>query len=248
MRLPVAIWWWVLVFLVLGGSPLYGQAKIDLDRTTLFASDKPLELPAVNQLIDSALRYSPVLLQQDAEMAIKQLEIIGAKRQWLDFINGFSDVKYGSVDNFLYQADVDEFANSSAITTRYNLGLQLKFSVFDLVDRRRKKKIALLELDKASAKHQELEKSLKQQIITLYNDVELAYKILEIKSQAYEVQAMTVTLAEKQFAEGTMELLAYSGIMTAVSKAATEYEIALKNYHTYYQLLEELCGVDLAKL
>ncbi|MEA3317511.1 MAG: TolC family protein [Bacteroidota bacterium] len=203
-------------------------------------------LPSIAAIVDSALINSPVLKQQNCEIIIKQIEYKRTKINYLDYIKVFSDYKYGSVDNIFYAGG--EAQSNTAVASRYNVGVGLSLSIFDLVDRKNNKIIADNELGKSKYKKDELVKNLTEEIITLYNDLLLAEKLVRIKGETRDAQELYFQIAEKQFREGQLNIANYTSIISTKSKSIIEYESVVSNYKKLYMLLEEIVGVKLNKI
>jgi outer membrane protein TolC len=59
---------------------------------------------------------------------------------------------------------------------------------------------------------------------------------------------MLMDMANQQFQQGDITIGDYTSVMGLASKAESDYEIAKRDFYTWYQQLERLVGVRLDKL
>ncbi|MEA3444263.1 MAG: TolC family protein [Bacteroidota bacterium] len=212
--------------------------------------DESFYLPPVAALIDSAMVNSPLLRQYDAGLEISILGLESTKKDWTDYLFTTSEVKYGSTDNVVFSKDDTEYSNAinAIVTTRYNVGVGLRMSLFDIVDRKRRIAIADQEMKLSQAKREEMIRQIRQEVTLLYNAVVLSQRILTIKSETQQAKILHFNLAEKQFLAGEIGVSEYATIIEMIAKSSAEYEKSKMDFTNTYFLLEEAVGINLQEI
>ncbi len=228
--------------------------KLGLDpfkiETESVFSDEDFYLPTIEALIDSALIYSPILKQFDANLEITSLLLKSSKINWTEYISTSADIKYGSTDNVVFTQQASEYSSGiNAInTTRYNLGVGVKMNVFDIINRNNKIEIAKFEKDIAEAQRDEPIQIIIQNVTLLYNRVILSQRILVIKSETQQAKLLHFNLAEKQFLSGEIPVSEYSSIIGIIAKSSAEFENAKMDFKNAYFLLQQAVGIKIQNI
>jgi len=232
------------------GNPLFCQDperkrnSADFNETSEFAGFK---IPALGQLIDSALIHSPLLDEQQALIKIRELQQKSASNEWARYILFFSEYRYGSI-NILIADGVPINYGQNSNSTWYNVGARFQLTIFDMLDLRRKNKIAATQIDYEKSKESELKRMIQDDVIRLWNKLVAFKEIVAINEDHIAAQESNIFYAEQQFKAGDIPLIEYSRIKEISIRARQEYQLAKKEFRETYLLLESLIGVKLSEM
>lgn len=215
-------------------------AKVSNQLETQFRS-----LPLLDALLDSTMVHSPLLKQQDEQIAIRQLQLERKRKQWLEYLNVETYIQYGNNANVIsssFDTGLNNNLNTTSIQTRYGTGLTFKYPIFNLFSRGKDISIARREISSASYQKAVLVQELRRTIIELYSKALLAHSLLVIKVGAMETSSLAVKLGEIDFRDSKISLSDLSKITDANMKNETEYQLALSDLRLSLELLQELSG------
>lgn len=203
-------------------------------------------LPTLQALIDSAIRYSPLIKLHDANISLNKKNILTEKRDWTSNLGMDANIRYGSVDNVVLSQTSTETADliSTTINTRYSTGLYIKLPLFDFVNRSNEIAIAKLEFEQAFQQKEQQIIELKKSIIVQYNDLLLKQKLLHLYNSNKETSELQLEMAENQFKNGRIELSDLARIQEAHTKAISSFETIKTEFIIAYYLLEEMTGIN----
>jgi outer membrane protein TolC len=205
------------------------------------------EIPSLEILIAAAIEHSPLLAGQEGVIALAQIKRETASRHWLEYITLASDLRYGT-DDFVYldreTAGYDLYAKPYE-TTRYNLGIRLDLSLFDLATRRQFNQSARIDVEMAHARKQELLQAVRNAVITQYYQLVLAQKTLEIMALQKTSSDLQAQMAELQFEKQSMDFIEYSKILEFHTKTLLDFEKAAAEFQKNKSLMQELTGLSL---
>jgi outer membrane protein TolC len=204
------------------------------------------EIPSLDTLLAAAIDHSPILAGQDQVIALTLLKKQMTNRQWLDFIKLESDVRYGTNDYvFLDRESLGYNVYSKPYeTTRYNAGIRLDLSLFDLATRRQLNQSAQIDVEMARARKQELLLAVKNAVITQYYQLILSKKSLEIMALQKASSELQVQMAELQFQKQSMDFIEYSKLLEFHTKTLLDYEKATAEFLKNESLMQELVGIS----
>lgn len=211
-----------LVCILFSTTNLVAQKDIELDSTTA----KTLRLRPLSILTDLALQNAPEIKANTIDVARQTLSYKAQKRSWADLINVQAATMYGN------GSILDATDNGS--TTRYilndrknlntNISLGIRVSAGDFLNRGTKADIQKIQIDRLGAERGMIEQHLKEVILTLYTQLELSLKKIQLKAEAVENQRIAMAMAEKYFKEGNFQASEYSTILAKVTSAEEQYE------------------------
>ncbi len=224
---------------------------LKLDTESIFENDAFM-LPPLAALIDSAIVYSPLLRQYDAQMEIRDLERRGVKNDWANNLYTIAEWKYGSTENVVFVEDGNNTiiggSANTARASRSQLGVGLRLTLFDITQRKRVVAIADAKYDYAAAQRDEIIQLIRKDVTLLFNDLILSQRLLTIKSETQQAKLLHFNLAEKQFLEGELPVSDYSKIIEMIAKSSAEFEEAKMDFTNKYFLLEMAVGLKLDEL
>jgi outer membrane protein TolC len=211
-----------------------------------------LELPPLASLIDSAVKYSPLVAYHQADMKQKLLEYEIVNRRWLENLSMESDIKYGMFDNLLITDDPAGTGSQGIISankqTRYSAGVGIRIPITDIINRKKEKQISMIAYQKSTLEREKAEQELRHILITQYNNLILNDRILKIKTENMNSLHLQLIMGEKQFANGELSLSEMGALKEIYSKAQIDFEMARSNFFTSYLILEDIVGIQLNAL
>jgi len=205
-------------------------------------------IPPLGALIDSAMAHSPLLNQQESMIRIREYQMKSQKLDWTRYLEAYSDYHYGTIDNVTIAAGGTSVGLQQGVSSRFSVGTRIGLSVFDLLDQRRKVKVAQEQLNFEEYKMDEVKKLVKNEVIKLYNQLTYMEKLILIKNDYLTQQNLNQTWAKKSFESGDINIEQYSQVVLNTSKAREEFELAKKDWKDAYMLLEELIGVSISSM
>ena len=222
---------------------------LKVDKETIF-EEGGFYLPPLSALIDSAFVNSPLLIQFGSENDILKSEVELARKAWTDYLYTQSEFKFGSTDNVTFSQEGNTYDSrvNTVVTSRYQIGLGLRFSAFDLIDRKHNIAIAKEKQRIAEAQLEGVRRQIRKEVTLLFNNVILTQRILTIKSETQQAKLLHFSLAEKQFLEGEISVSDYAGIIEMIAKSSADFETAKMDFTNAYFLLEESVGINLQEL
>jgi len=231
----------ILISIVLF-SNCFSQDNVD----SAFSNIPPLQV-----LIDSALEHSPVIKSQDAEVLIKEYNLSITRQQWLNYVQVIGDSKYGTYDNLIvnqYQTSNQSTAyNTSNVGTRLQIGLSLRFSIFDFIKAKNNKKIAIKELEQSVWRKEELNSYLRQTVIKQYHEVLMNHSLLKVKTDFLQQTKLAKDFSEKDYKSNIVEYFEVVRAADAYQKAMTDYEKTKTDFIVALLLLQDIVGINLSK-
>ena len=110
-----------------------------------------LLIPKLEVLIDSALVNNGMVNYRLLEIKAKEANLKSKQRYWTRNFGIQADTRYGTFDNYSTISGDNSSINLASDTQQmnYNVGLYLKFPVFDVVNRKAQIKRAKVEIEQA---------------------------------------------------------------------------------------------------
>ncbi|WP_162340265.1 TolC family protein [Cyclobacterium salsum] len=233
-----------LGFFTLGGSVL---AQQDGDVSGELDLNIPIEnqLPALDSLIDLAIGQHPTVRLNEALVGSAESRLKLAKKSWANLLRGYVDYGYGNqaiVTTGTQGADLSNIANG------YRTGLNLSIPLAEIINRGDRIKLQQNELQATFHKTREMELVIAEQVIEQYNDLLLAQRLMNIRSQMQEKARTNVLQMEMEFNLGNLDATSYMRNAEIHTIAQSEYENAKSSFFVAVQKLELLIGVPLGQL
>jgi len=217
------------------------------DKDTLnLADDKVnLNLPPLQNLIDSAIIHNPGIKVSDLELLNNIYRLKSEKSIWLKNIGLQGDVRYGTFNVFstnTSEGQTPDVVASQENEFNYGVGAFIKFPVYDIVNRKNQMKLADIELEKAKSTLESQKQVVRQMVITQHNDLILKFNVLKIKAKLLTLIDANTVLVEKEFQNGIINISEYTRISGIQSNAESDYEKARIDFITCYMILEDMVG------
>lgn len=203
-----------------------------------------LKLPSPEELVDAAVANSPHLKQQDALYQKNDYLIKTEKQKWVSGIKFNFELGSGNQALLIQQA-VGTVESYSNLNNGYRATLNLGISAFDLINRKSAVKIAEYEQKASFQQRDILIQELRLTVLTRYQAIMTSLRMLEIRSEAKQVNKQTRAMAEKEFAEGKIPVSELSTVIESAARADAEYETTRQTLIENIRVLEVLTGKKL---
>lgn len=208
----------------------------------------PYTIPPLEELIQAALEYSPLLQEQKAIIGREKQNLEIVRKKWMDKV--FTDVGYGYSNNY---AATSVAANNSrdfeSISTiagdNYRAGITVRIGMFDVFARKNLKKKEMYQIQAAQHRKTTIQNEIRLKTILFYKELQLSQRILKIKSDKKQALSLQKQMAEKEFLQGELHISELGRITELSSNAMTDFEKAITAYEKAYITLENHVGTRL---
>lgn len=243
-----------LIFLFLLFSLFFKQASLysqEADDSTFvfnpIIDDITQRIPPLETLIDSAIANSPFLKNSYNLITSKEYELASARNEILRGFGFLGNLNWGRYSLSTLLSSSTEVSTAEDVTLRdqlsYSVGVYLRVSIYDIVNRKNQINIARKQLEAAINSKEEQIFNLKKEIATLYNNLILKQMLLKTRSDNLLTSEMRMVMVEKRFVNSQISLEEMSRLMEFHADGKTKYEISMSEFMEAYSLLELTCGM-----
>jgi len=212
-----------------------------------FLDDITMRIPPLEDLIDSAIVHSPLLLSQDADIAVWKYKIKTARREWMQnlYFDALAQSDYwdAATNTILNNDPIPTNIKSYQDNLRILASVSIRLPMDDLWDRRNRIKTVTKEVEKSMAIKSNLILEIRKSIILLYNTLIVNQRKLKISNVNVISNALQKDLAEKEFLNGQSSLYEVARINEMYRRAVYDYEDARIEFYNAYMLLQEITGI-----
>ncbi|MEM8998922.1 MAG: TolC family protein [Bacteroidota bacterium] len=236
----------IAIFLIANLS--FSQSIEDYIEKGLQEHDISKKLPPLDSLISAAKENSPRLKFFDADYEYWSGTVTLAKKAWLNNINLDASYGYGVYDNLNNQQSGGNLGNQTLSTTeqsRYVVGASIKLPLSSIFNRNREIKNARAEAEKSKFQKASAELELEQLIVKKYNDLVKAHRLLYISGSIVETYKVQSIRAEKDFANGIINVAEYTRLQQMLNQAILSFESQRSEFLVAYMSLEGTVGIAL---
>lgn len=217
------------------------QAQTNVELAEFSINDyKKITLPPLDVLFENAKNNSVYEL---AEIKV-QIEISNLhkeKKSWLNYLSIRGSYQYGMFGNESTYTDVytPVFYNySTAAQNSYSIGAGISIPLDNLFDLRGRTKRQKMIIESANLEKEIKYEEIKKEIIVLYSYALSLLKILEIRSENLVLSTANYEIAEKNFANGTIDSGELSLEKQRQASALEQYE------NTKAELMKNLLSLE----
>ncbi len=203
-------------------------------------------------LIRAALKNTPAIAILNSEKQVAENSLKLSKMEFLRDVNLQGGYNYGNINTFVPHEDgqvIPVYYYGNYARSGYTAGVGVGINLEQLLGGRRlrveRQKIAI---QQSEAEIKQGEKQIREQVITLYQQVKLAKVVLKHTQDALQTAYVNKTLSDKQFQEGSVQVSDQMATDQLYTTALLAAEQAKNTYQTNLLLLEELVGIPVAPL
>ncbi len=225
----------------------YGQ---DTSVQDLSSIDRFFQFPelAIDRLTESALARSNSLeaLILDRNILAEDLQL--ARKDIFSNLALVSDYLYGNLGTIAFNEGGPSIGVGTGLASRYTTGVRLNLPLDRLTNRHNRINRVEYQIKQAEFVQKNRADEIRQLIITMYQDVVLAKRMLDVHTDARESVNINRQMAERQFREGQIPMAELTDIIQAYTRTNIEYQTSYTYYETSLRLLEEVAGVRITEL
>lgn len=207
---------------------------------------------AVPQLMAAAIKHSAAIKSISIEQSINKEDLKIAQKNILNSVALGASYNYGnlsSIGGFQTDASGNPTGGVNTYSSgRYFAGVNLAVPIDRLVTRGNLIRKERLNLERTESVQKEREDVIRQQVITLYQNVLLTRKLLTLRQESYVNAQTSYRLAEKQFRQGQLALADFNQASSLFTDVNIAQEAARNQYDTAFMLLEEYVGEKIATI
>jgi|AntRauTorckE5430_2_1112549.scaffolds.fasta_scaffold03959_4 outer membrane protein TolC len=237
-----------LLLVVCFGWPLFAFAQSQsafLERS-LASNDITQRLPSLDTLLKAAERYSPLLKEHDANIALTQIEEQMQRRDWMRYLGVNVGWSYGQFDALTVNPDAAVgVATTTSSQNRYTLGAFFKMPLFAVINRGNAIQQTQIAQEQAHYRRQFDAIEVRKLVIIQYQDLVRAHRLLLISNNSFETIKLQAERTEREFVDGLINVSEYSRIYDMLINATEALETRKITFVTAYLLLEETMGMKL---
>lgn len=209
-----------------------------------------LELPPLNEIIDTAFINSPLLKAQGKAIEGIQEEIKTERRKWMDHLYFEGAANYGIYDNLVVNSvansvDINNGIISRNEQVRYYGGVSLKLPLSSISSSTSKIKVKQLEQEQATYQMQQLREDIKNIIIEEYFHLKYLQESMQTYNRINQTLEISVMQAEKDLTNGQIEFDEFGILVSTTGKSKNDYLKAKNSFQAQYKKLETLAGITL---
>lgn len=203
-----------------------------------------LHFPSLDAVIDSVIKRSAMINFRKNNILVKEALLSTESIYWSKSLGIQADSRYGNLNNFA--TSEDGVSNTAAFTTarqfNYSFGVYLKFPLFEAINRKNQIKLAKTEVEAAKDMVEFENEQIRKMVITLYQDLLLKQKLLQLRSKSLGDGRVNMQMVEKEFRNGLVPISEYVRMNNMTTTLEEAYETALSDFITTKKLLEEMAG------
>lgn len=232
----------ILILSFFSFTLLQGQELSDENAQELNAAIS--NFPPLQTVIDSVIKRSAMVNFRANNIDAKEAALASERLHWSRNLGLQVDSRYGNLNNF--SSNEDGEALSQVLTTtkqfNYSAGFFLKFPLFDGLNRKHQIKLAQSEVEAAKSMVEFENEQLRKMVITLYQELLLKQKLLQIRSESLGDGRVNMQMVEKEFRNGLVPMSEYVRINSMTTNMEAAYETALSEFITTKKMLEDMAG------
>jgi outer membrane protein TolC len=221
------------------------MSRADLDPI----QNSALTLRSLNELTELAILNAPELKNNQVEYARQAMVVKLQKRAWLDniSINTASLYGNGTIVDASNNGTTTAYALSDRKSLNFNVGVGVRISGGDILNRGTKVEIQRIQLEKVQNDRLIVESRIRETVINIYTQLELALKIVKLRGDVVENQRLALTIADKYFQEGKYKPTDYGTLLDKITAAQEQYEQAKSEAKKLALLLKNIVNVSVWK-
>ncbi|MCB0592938.1 MAG: TolC family protein [Lewinellaceae bacterium] len=241
------------LFLLLGAIlPLAAGLQAQAESLPATSEERNLEkdpfaVRPLEDLIEEALQYAPLLKIQEYNVENAHLRIKLLDKEWSSYFNSIGSFQLGNI-RYLDNLNSDNGVDVRTITrenTFYGLGIQVRLPLSDFVTRNDRRAVLHNQLEQEKLMRQEQQIKIRELVIRQYQELQLKLNMIGIKSRNLDFHAVFAEMAEKYFREGNLSLEEYTRAANGRNQAEEALALAKAEATVAFQLLREIVGTDI---
>jgi len=244
-----------MLYLCLSPILLFAQVgeEVDLGEEGFnpITDDITKKIPSLDVLIESAMESSHRLKYYDKQIMLSKYNLKTAKRDWARFLSFSGSLQEGSWTSLSFVED--QLGNSvgtlgTTDQSRWSVGLALRVPLLDVIDYKNQTNIAKVQIESKMEEQLEEKRAIRAQVISLYNELVIQQKMLQLDIDNIEYATLASEMAEKSYQQNKVSLGEVSRVRDNLSRARTRYVTTKIDFINAYIMLQEITGIKFSEL
>lgn len=226
--------------------------------------DIAVQLLPFEQLLKVAIAYSPLMKYQREVVGIADAATSVTKAQILQNVSasgGYAWTNQSLGGNTRSSVpvtpgtgtpgtnpDVNTNTSGLQLSNGYRAGVDVRISLFDLFGRKHQIRQAVANQRAAEAQLDVLELQLRQQLITLYQDMITSQQVLKVRLLDEQASLAAYRIAEAELQKGTITATAFAASTTQYAQTKSLSEQLKGDFLKQVHFFEALMGVPIQRL
>jgi outer membrane protein TolC len=231
------------LILLLAITPAASQETPATDLDSL-SHIRAIQLRPLPVLLDLAVQNAPTIRANAVEIAKFNTAQKIQKLAWTDLLQVSLGVQYAK--GALLDATNNGAATTYLLSDRQNMfntiGIGLRIPGGFFWTQPLRNQLAQQQVERYKVEHDIQARGIREDVITLYVQLESALKMLRLKAESLETQRVAFSVAEKYFREGNLSVMDYSTLLGQLSTAEEFLEKVRAETKRFHLLLRELIG------
>ncbi|RYC72145.1 hypothetical protein EQG79_08530 [Spirosoma sordidisoli] len=235
-----------------------GRGLVSFGRSSGLASDTlyldvnqdiAVQLLPFDELVKMAVAYSPVIKYQNEVSSVLKASQGVARTQILQNVSGFGNYSGGNQVLIASGRSPDLNTNPiGQIANGYRAGVELRVSLFDVFGRKHLIRQADANYKASLVQKDIAELELKQQLISIYQDMITAQQILKTRLIDEQASLAALRVAEAELQKGKITTGQLASATTAYVQAKATTEQVKGDFLKSVHLFEALMGTPIQRL
>lgn len=203
------------------------------------------------KVIDSAHFHSPSLKNAELDLQSQELALQDAKRVILKALSFNGSYAYGTNARFSSsESSSSELNNSLSVTesANYSLGLSIRVSLYDILNRKNVLNRTTLEIEKFKHNREVLLLAINELVVAAYHDCLLKKKLMDLYASDKVSASLNLQMARKQFQSGEITIAQVTDVVDSHSKSIINFESARVELRMSLFRLSQLSGMRVEDL
>ncbi len=210
-------------------------------------------LPSLNDLIESAIKNSPLLKVNDREIDKLLEEIKIQKKSWLQYIMFDANTKYGlynqlSISDQITGESPEISVQSNKEQFNYFAGLTFKIPVTAFTNKKNELKILNYSIQEYELKKEQLKKEISSLVVEEYYKLQNYKEQLEISQNVLQILKFNYLKSERELQNGVINITDFSMISGSYYKSEENYSKSKSEYQAQLHKLQILTGFKITEI
>ena len=209
--------------------------------------DIAVQLLPFDDLMKIAVTHSPIIRgQSDVANALNEAQEI-TKLQILQNLGGFANYSTGN-QAIVTTGGSSQSGNLAQIANGYRVGVDLRFPIYELFNRKHQIRQANFNYKAALAQKETAELQLKRELITIYQDMITAQQLLKLILIDEQASLAALRVAETEIQKGQITADAMASVTSRYVQTKSSSEQAKGNFLKNVRYFEVLVGMPIQRL
>ncbi len=234
--------------MVYDGISMVAYSKIPVD-LILFDLNEDIgtQLLPLDSLLEYAVRYSPTLKFEDAQIKKAKENLQYTRYLFLNGFSGFFNYSYGD-QTTLNTVNADGSVLNNSLGLGYRVGANVIVPLTEVFARPARLRTLKAEHEMTKYKRMDAEIEVRRKIIVDYFNLIAAQKMLNVRVQDAESARLTVEISNVEMRKGKIHPMELSRLKNVLAIAESNLELSKRDFMVAYYQLETLMGTKLHNL